>query len=114
MSEHTPGPWEAHDRIANGAGILVTDTSGSLGICRVICPQRSSDETPDAAKMDADICRANARLIAAAPEMLAELTWFVDRAALTHDYSHEGCESCAHVRFAREMLAKAKGKTHGT
>ena len=61
MSAHTPGPWSTdpdvgHESVLGPDGILLAD-------CSICTP------TPEAASLER--CRANARLIAAAPEMLA-------------------------------------------
>lgn len=68
-AKHTPGPWH-HDtrgyphpdvKAANGRNIACT-----WGV-------NNQPKTPGAAKAQKEIARANARLIAAAPELLAEL-----------------------------------------
>ena len=56
---HTPGPWEQYDdwyvRASGGKGALTT-------VCKPLSPQVSDNQ-----------CRANARLIAAAPDLLEAL-----------------------------------------
>lgn len=54
---HTPGPWESYDdwyvKSSGGIGAIAT-------VCKPILPHVSDEE-----------CKGNARLIAAAPELLA-------------------------------------------
>ena len=56
MSEHTPGPW----MVARGVPAAVDALSGGL-VAEAV------------GSFDSDAEKANARLIAAAPDMLAEL-----------------------------------------
>ena len=83
MSKHTPGPWEAsHDIDAN---CVATITSGWVVV--------SIGADPN--KFDA---KADAQLIAAAPEMLKALEYLLTR---LDDIEDE--------RIAQEAIAKAKG-----
>ncbi len=105
MSTHTPGPWRAWDRIEHRGGILITNEQGNIGVCRVIDVQGSiNDRTPDTEKLDADICRANACLIAAAPDLLAACKAaqlaFRATSKADKDYGHE----CG---LLRDAIAKA-------
>lgn len=102
MSKHTPGPWNTSgayrdsvykDKIAEG-GLLLAD-------CRV------SERPPE-------VCEANARLIAAAPELLFALRELVAEAD-----EHPGWEGHPHAdtagfQFARAAIAKAEGRTNET
>ena len=54
-TKHTPGPWKVNDKTLSGAYQISDNKSGSLRICTVT--NAPNDE-------------ANARLIAAAPDML--------------------------------------------
>ena len=65
-TEHTPGPWRFWDRGEDYTNSLITDASGASGIAHLIGRIRGNDVTiPE--------MRANARLIAAAPELLEAL-----------------------------------------
>jgi hypothetical protein len=91
-TKHTPGPWyqsSAHvptvhyDEVADGAGVLVADCW-----------------TSDRAAEERD---ANARLIAAAPELLEALAEIVNRLGIN---PMDDDELAAHCRAA---IAEAKG-----
>ena len=66
MSEHTPGPWAVNPFRTT---VDACDDEGPLPICKLLWPtnRRSEDET-----------EANARLIAAAPELLEALQELMD------------------------------------
>lgn len=64
-SGHTPGPWHIHDQDDGLA--IVLDGPVDLEICSVSTRRKEAD--------------ANARLIAAAPDLLALLTKICDRSA---------------------------------
>jgi hypothetical protein len=63
-AQHTPGPWKAKERHANYSGWVVLHETGN-GLRRVDDKEGVFSE-------------ANARLIAAAPQMLAALRRYVD------------------------------------
>ena len=82
MNKHTPGPW-TYEQISNNAYVI--DENGSA----VMLYRNPDDEM-----------KANARLIAAAPELLEALEWAVDN---PHDDAYW-------ISQARAAIAKAKGK----
>ena len=86
---HTPGPWWRDDDGFIAAGANETYVT-------VASPNCSHD-------IDIDEREANARLIAAAPEMLSYLQW-IERVA--HD-----SKKWALRNLAREAIAKATGQT---
>ena len=71
-TKHTPGPWrpESESRSPDGSDLLVTTADGAYSIadCRMQCTGVGS----------VDEAEANARLIAAAPDLLAELRALVE------------------------------------
>lgn len=93
MSPHTPGPWEAREwsihaptsvgTVVNGQFQLVAECSGT-----------------GARDLQTEIESANARLIAAAPEMLEALEGALDVLSAVMPGSH---------RTIRAAIAKAKG-----
>jgi hypothetical protein len=67
-----PAPWEQHDRLESGQGILITAQDGAIGVCRVLQRQgHDSDCTPDDLARDLQLCRGNANLLQAAPQLLS-------------------------------------------
>ena len=103
--QHTPGPW------------VIETVPTSVGICHKIGPfppRRPDDVTPRSACLYADYpsvhnpadneLYANARLIAAAPDLLKALELLVD-----NPY-RDGTESDDRLRLiARAAIAKATG-----
>lgn len=96
---HTPGPWEA-----NGTYVRKILPSGyTLPITRVYNQRHGSPGVePDMSLPEAE---ANARLIAAAPDLLAALE------KLLHE-TDDGTQLCARefAEAAHAAVAKAKGK----
>lgn len=93
--KHTPGPW--HEGALNGAGSIFCDGDYRMDNehgATVLYPIALINYGPDPEEDS-----ANARLIAAAPELLAALEAFIDEA------------NTKNVRqMARAAIAKAKGE----
>lgn len=91
MSAHTPGPWKAgnvENRTGGRSAVLIwADGGDDLGEARTF---------------------ADARLMAAAPELLEALERMVAMFADHTQYDEEGYETAA-VAVARAAIAKAKG-----
>ena len=81
QATHTPGPWRVEDGQTIWSGEELVGAAGRIGM-----PME-----------------ANARLIAAAPEMLAALEWAVETAD-TEQYDADWYAA------ARAAIAKAKGE----
>jgi hypothetical protein len=98
---HTPGPWKiptpwnGFSEIRGGKGELV------FGLAAGSVDEKQPDE----------VCEANARLIAAAPDLLSIVERFVALPGGSwHPERHAGEE--AELRIAaRAAIAKAKGRT---
>lgn len=90
--KHTPGPWEAKPHSV----IAPCDVHGFTSICLLISGRKTGEEV-----------RANARLIAAAPELLEEL-----QSALLALEAHGFTQQAGKARAA---IAKATGQevAHG-
>ena len=85
-TNHTPGPWHA-----NGTMIV-----GKLG--------KRNQYVADALRdVGVETCKANARLIASAPELLAALQAIVQ---LTETYSSTGLSFAVINTTAREAIAR--------
>lgn len=97
MSKHTPGPWEwntARTRMNDDRGRpVLMDGEGIWDLC---APVMHGDARAD----------ANARLIAAAPELLAALEGFLDFEGCTYPNEDNVAEAYA---AARAAIAKAGG-----
>ncbi len=101
MSKHTPAPWNIQIDWEDRYPICIIDPTttnhpqGALHICNV--NPNLSDES-----------QANARLIAAAPELLAaleEAAHILENVAIMTNSAEIG----KHAKAAREAIAKAQG-----
>jgi hypothetical protein len=106
MTEHTPGPWEVvtdfwgdQIRITGPAGVLVS-YAAQAAIYGV-----------ETYKIEADEAAANARLIAAAPDLLRELQELI-LVADELPFTTVG-HFVEHCSKARAAIAKATGGNHG-
>ena len=97
MSEYTPGPWVAHRNSAFWE--IDADTSEGLFKLGDVCA--SDPEHPDGGLQE-----ANARLIAAAPELLEALEMMLDMSEMG------GFGKSAAEDTARAAIAKARGATN--
>lgn len=93
--KHTPGPWKYEN-----------DSQG------FICDSSGSDVVADAwYSRDHEVQEANARLIAAAPELLECLIWAMEQGHLTyHARTKSNVAHCDAVDRARAAIAKATGE----
>lgn len=104
MSKHTPGPWK-WERVKT-----------SCGVCFRVGPLSITADKPNHACIYADypgqmaleLGEANARLIAAAPELLGALKWFIADIDGTHTSM---IDFDANVARSRAAIAKAEGRT---
>lgn len=101
MSKHTPGPWEADN----------VDTGFSGYECHIL-----ADEAQPGAKLPAiaagataEECRANALLIAAAPQLLSELEAMVDMFERHIDGREGPDDAAARWDSARAAISSARG-----
>ena len=98
--QHTPGPWQVHETSPRSPlqiiGNIDYNADGS---------QIDYDVIADMGGLDAD--DANARLIAAAPELLASLELAV--ILLADCYTNEGMKQ-PKIKKMLEAIAKAKGE----
>jgi len=102
MSGHTPGPWEV-DREQGGGGRFVRDRHRTL-IADAFHKTVPIDERA-----------ANARLIAAAPELLAALKAYVEWFGGAHVHGCPADDTCdcpgaAVNALVNNALAKAEGR----
>ena len=100
--KHTPGPWRWWiDDIGNEIFLIDSQKDSILG------PTFEINGKTGSVALRCDVTRANARLIAAAPELLDAL-----KALLGLTLSDNGNQSAAAVEdMARAAIAKAEGAT---
>ena len=97
MSAHTPGPW----RVAMYLGGAWTVTSSPLS------EPRGGEIVEVVYGPNGGTSKANARLIAAAPELLEALRGMLALDDEHHQRGHCDDDVCAEVRKARAAIAKA-------
>lgn len=103
MSEHTPGPWKAV-RHGSTAGSIVCDIGRALEIVR-----------SDGGETHNEAIEADARLIAAAPDLLAACEALLEQYPIipwadTAMLKREWLEDTQAQRLALEAIAKAHGE----
>lgn len=96
MSAHTPGPWRTGSEGQTEYGVFAVDLTA-----RIICYTGTSTatRTPES--------RANARLIACAPDLLERLKQRMREHQPVEN--HAGCP-CRHCEDDRLLIAKAEGE----
>lgn len=112
MSKHTPGPWRVDERYR-----IVRDTLGSC--LRVIVETTISGECDVDATGADNTDQANARLIAAAPDLLAACEairgpWFCKRAGCRLGLDENKPNKWTHTNRCKQLraaIAKAKEGT---
>ncbi len=110
---HTPGPWKVLDFATGNKGfIAVVDCSERA---QHICDVFPFGQRPGGAKRELDGHLANARLIAAAPDLLAAAIK-LDHMALVIDSAVRNANNGNYnkVLFALKAVAAAIAKAEGT
>ena len=90
MSMHTQGPW-----IADGAQVFTNETNVAQA---------------NGYRIDRETVEANARMMAAAPELLEALRGMLALDEEHHQRGHCDDDVCAEVRKALAAIAKATGE----
>lgn len=96
-AKHTPGPWEFDDKHSSGFPLL--------------CLYAADNRNPFHGSRSDDEQNANARLIAAAPELLECLIWAMREGRI--DYAKRTKSNAAYcdaVDRANAVIAKATGE----
>jgi hypothetical protein len=93
MKKHTQGPWTINDN--GGNAVLIEAEDYEIGIVHNAGPECLSEDVREESM-------ANARLIAAAPELLERLTELVE-------YLGEEWEQDEFIVRAKQAIQKAKG-----
>lgn len=112
MSGHSPGPWVVMPRKYDGLAVEQDAVAGLHGVLRLICRLNTFPPGRDH--------EANARLIAAAPDLLASLRKTLAAANELHgqgigcpdcpDDHEETGEDCPMLAAAEAAIAKAEGR----
>lgn len=104
--KHTPAPWE-HGNNGLIYGQVTGDSDEAPIVCDVI-----EDSTMQALGILSETEQANARLIAAAPELLAACIAAANQLALVDDEHFKSAASLVHgaIPKARAAITKAKGE----
>lgn len=107
MSKHTPGPWVINHRRLGWelAGYVPIDGVNHSALAHVVWVMQEDD---DAGRHSPE-CEANARLIAAAPDLLAAL-WAMSTSFHAVEYMEPHMREAA--QMARAAIAKATGESH--
>ena len=94
MSSHTPGPWFIDPNVKKNANYIDISSQEHIGLATAVWRMDGDERTPE--------CEANARLIAAAPELLnlAELVADLDTPE----------DMAALYDMAMKLIAKARGE----
>ena len=101
-TKHTPGPWRAEEVFPGGGPEFSIKAAGKdYHVCGCGAYQHSHP----AASFTRDEGQANARLIAAAPELLEALRGMVG----LHD-NGTAYDSATTIAYARAAILKAEGK----
>ena len=105
MSKHTPGPWRILEEEEDKDYIRIRGTvwGGRYKVANVPTCETTGHLTLNAQNL-AEV-RANAQLIAAAPELLEALEDYVK----VHEFL--GRADRPHYQAAKKLIAKAKGET---
>ena len=101
MSKHTPGPWELR-------GWSVKCPTNNFRVARIGEPDKALRQFGDYEDMEAE-CRANARLIAAAPDLLAALKDALRSARHDFDAGEKG-EAEFRAAYSEQFAAIAKAE----
>lgn len=98
---HTAGPWSHHKAPLTGGDTLhIIQAGRGRGI--TVCQIRAGIEKGNSDRID-EVCELNARLIAAAPDLLAVLENMFNEYG---DFEYD----VAAISAARAAVAKAKGE----
>jgi len=109
-AKHTPGPWMHNATKGRNDAVAIWAADDSIAVCTTDFPKHFAESVPPP-----DICDANARLIAAAPDLLEAckghgFNLFALLNRLVNDGRLDETERdlvVDHIVFARAAIAKA-------
>lgn len=103
MSAHTPGPWY----VDNGTFVGAVRESHGAARPRIVAETHYRDTNRPSHFIPSDEARANAALIAAAPDLLAALRDLTSAEGLPDGYA----DRKALIAAARAAIAKVEGRS---
>jgi hypothetical protein len=107
-AKHTPGPWKVRERIVNGklvdCFVQAPSFQGFAYGSEILGDDEYSHDNDRSRKL------ADARLIAAAPELLEALHKIVTELSQHRDHGLKGDPTFYAINTARAAIAKAKGE----
>ena len=98
---HTPGPWSVWNFNDDPRHVAVGPEAGGLAVADIVACNAHGCYTAQTEAQGA----ANARLIAAAPDLLEALQWAIEQIEDDLDPDHQ-----AAIVAARAAIAKAEGE----
>lgn len=107
MSDHTPGPWTVGDKPGVWVGPVITANSGKKGIAFVVGQTDSGWLGGYETSVGEDRTNANARLLAAAPDLLVGLKRLVQ---YSDEYPTGGYHMNDVIRQCRAVIAQVEGR----
>ncbi len=106
MTAHTPGPWViAHEN--SGGGYSIRDAQGRNIGHSAAARSRDGKTLPEESRVEEPEARANGRLMAAAPALLAALEEYLEEG---DQCDEPECGGCQRRRRSLATIAKARGK----
>ena len=109
MSRHTPGPWTYDSEFASYGYDIRVDVENFEDRVWVATAMSDHDNEPRF-PLSGNV-EANARLIAAAPELLAACEALLEEHDQTYDGGPIGLEYLAAIEAAQRAVRKATGET---
>ncbi len=109
MIKHTPGPWslsnEPFEKSDNGVlqGHVTVDAPSHGALAQVVWKMADAQTSPE--------CEANARLIAAAPDLLTKGKHLAVKLAEVYRAAGQSPKDCQAIREWMETVAKAEGRS---
>ncbi len=98
---HTPGPWQYHIGRGSSPRLHIQTAAGY----QIASTPEIGDYVPEA-----DARKANARLIASAPDLLAALREMLREFEPADPGSADGVSDCDAIILARQAIARAEGR----
>lgn len=107
-AKHTPGPWAiSHGGMPGDCGFSVVTNNAAAKNVRLVAECWALTITSEEHRQE---LFANGRLIAAAPELLDAVSWFIDQLQGDSGTGHSYWKKFPQYRAALAAYTKAKGE----